>query len=190
MRLVLIVGVLALGVLVRVSAASGGLATADFMIRSLGRRADPALTGRVYLSGMSAAGIALGISLVCVGAALRLIADSNPADHVVVTLAGLSLLIRSRLFSGAWNGLVLVLVGGASLIGGLARLIGDHPSRSPWALPLGLSAVAAVLFAIVQSRGRRTNPSPNRALHWAESTAVTAMVCAGVIAARLLWPNI
>jgi hypothetical protein len=183
-RLVLVLAVLTSGALARVCVTCGGIATADFMIRSLWRRAESAVSRQMRARGMSAAGVALGVAVVATASGLGLVADGDSRDYVVVVLAGLCLMIRSRLFGGTWNGVAFVLAGVVVLLAGLVGVLSDAPPRSQWMTPLALAASAGLLLAIVQ--GRRRTSSPNRALHWAESTAVTTLVCATAIATGLL----
>jgi hypothetical protein len=185
-HLVLVLGVLMLGVLPRLCVTCGGVATADFLVRWLGRLTDSAISSRQRSGGMAVAGVALGIAVVSTMAAFRLAVDSDRAAQPVVMLAGLCLLIRSRLFSGTWSGLALVGAGITVLGCGVFQLVSHTLSRSQWMAPLASAALAGLLMAALQGRRRRTYVSPNRMLHWAEATAVTALLCAAAIAAGLI----
>jgi hypothetical protein len=185
-HLVLVLGVLTLGVLPRLCVTCGGVATADFLVRSLGRLTDSALSSRQRSGGMGVAGVAFGIAVVSTIGGVRLAVDSDRSAHIVVMLAGLCLLIRSRLFSGTWSGLALVYAGITVLGCGVFQLVNHTLSRGEWIAPLASAVLAGLLMAALQGRRHRTYVSPNRVLHWAEATAVTALLCAAAIAAGLV----
>jgi hypothetical protein len=183
-RVAAVLAVLALGSAARLSIASGGLATADFLLRShalldadeQGRRLSAA-RGRL-------AGVVLALGLTGAVGGSWLAVNGSAFDPLVAVLIGACLLVRSRLFPGPAS--VFALAAGAVVIAvGAVNLAVQFPLVPGvlWAV-IGLAATCGAILTVTRPR-----VSPARApglLVWAESTSVIALVCV-VVAAAAPW---
>jgi hypothetical protein len=182
---VAVVAVLLIGVVSRVGVASGGLATADYLVRARSGSGDHVAAGRIRAAvvwqGLTVAGLAV-LAAVAGG---RLATLGPPSDELVAATVGLCLLARAQLVPQLWTRAIAMLAGLAVLGIGVWRLSVDRPSGALWLAPLGVAAVAALLIPASRGRGWPARPARLRLLIWLEATAVMAMVCASAVAAGL-----
>lgn len=162
-RVLPVLAVLALGVLPRVSLSVGGLASADYRVRHVGRVDMSALRARYRASNAILVGSVAGICLVVLGTGLALLGTDDPWDPPLAVLLALALVLRSRLFSRTAHMLGLRVAGlGVLVVAGL-RLVADQPGVLPWSvavlagvLAAGLGTAALPLSAISRARVKRT----------------------------------
>ena len=180
-----VVAVLATGVLFRVGLASGGLATADYLIRSRAGSGDRIPSRRIRLAGRwQGVGVAT-LAVIAAVAGGRLATLGPATDQLVAASVGLCLLARAQLVAQRWARSISISSGLVLL--GLAgwRILSALPSGGLWLAPIGVAAVAALL---IPAGGGRVWPSRTprmRLLIWMEATAVMAMVCASAVAVGL-----
>ena len=183
MRVEVMLAVLALGVLPRFGVTLGGLAAADFLVRSRGDLSQAELSRRVRSSGMRLAGVALGLAVVASIGGYELAAHGGGADQLAATLAGLCMIVRSRLLERTWTGVALAVAGLAVCFD---QLIVEPSTSGLRVEPLVAAVLVGLLLAVMQTRRSRPSGGRMRMLHWAEATGVMAMVCTTAVASGLL----
>lgn len=141
-RVLPVLALLMLGVVPRVSLSVGGLASADYRVRHVGRLEMPALRARYRASNAILIGTALGISVVVAVVAFVLLGDGDPWDRELAVVLGLALAMRSRLFSRIQHMVSLRVIGWLVLIVAAYRWTVAHPDFLPWAVA-GFAVVMA-----------------------------------------------
>ena len=131
-RVLPVLALLASGVVPRVSLSVGGLASADYRVRHVGRLDLTALRARYRASNAILVGGMVGICAVVAWACVGLFADGGPWDRTLAAALAVALVLRSRMFSRTQHMLAPRIVGGALLAFGGWRLAVDEPSYLPW----------------------------------------------------------
>ncbi|VXC43679.1 type VII secretion integral membrane protein EccD [Aeromicrobium sp. 9AM] len=150
-RILPVAVLLVVGVIPLVSLSVGGLASADYRVRHVGRLDLVTLRARYRASNAVLIGSLVGISLVVTwgGTALDL-AGSSWDRTLALTLAAAALL-RSRLFSRTPHMLPLRIAGVAVVVFAMGRFAVEEESATPWlVVAISLILVAAVAASTLQ----------------------------------------
>ncbi|MEX0428605.1 type VII secretion integral membrane protein EccD [Nocardioides sp. DS6] len=138
-----VAAVLAVGIVPRVSLAVGGLASADYRVRHVGRLDQATLRARYRASNALLVGSVLALALTAVWGAVDLLHDARPWDRTLALAVAAALVLRSRVFSRTQH-MVALRVGGAVVVAyAAARLASEHTETAGW-----IVAVAAVVVAL------------------------------------------
>ncbi|WP_163512838.1 type VII secretion integral membrane protein EccD [Fodinicola acaciae] len=180
--------VIFVGALPRLSLSVGGLASADYLVRSGGQLPADALTERIARSGASLIGAMMSIGLLAAIACVRLAMVPSLWDRGLGILLGVALLLRSRAFSQVWHVLPLRVAGVVALVAQGYGLVSYAPQLRVW-VPLA-GALVAVVFVLISA----VRPSDiarariKRVLDWVERLVVAALIpiCAGAVGAYAL----
>lgn len=161
-RVLPVLALLAVGVLPRVSLSVGGLMSADYRVRHVGRLDLATLRNRYRTSNALLIGGLVGIALVAVWGADRLNHTGRGWDLALAISIGAAALLRSRLFSRTQHMLPLRISGTVVWLLVLVAQARQHPAFLPWlvvALAVGLAAVLATVSIpmsdITRARVRR-----------------------------------
>lgn len=146
-RIAPVLGLLATGVLPRLTLSVGGIAGADYRVRHVGRLSDAHLVARYRQSNGLLVGGLVGISLVVSWACLRLTFSTDPWDRYLALSLGIVALLRSRVFSRTPHLVPLRVAGVVVLVLQLLRLAVDVSALRPWLVVL-LAVSALVLVAV------------------------------------------
>jgi type VII secretion integral membrane protein EccD len=162
-RVLPVLGLLSVGIIPRVSLSVGGLASADYRVRHVGRLDLAVLRARYRASNALLVGSLVGVGLVVAWASVLLDVRGDDWDRTLALSLAVAALLRSRLFSRTQHMLPLRITGLGVLGFALTRYAVDHPDLLPWLAPIGaLGLVAAVSVAgipvseITQARVKRT----------------------------------
>jgi hypothetical protein len=185
LRIEVMLAVLGLGVLPRLDVTLGGLATADFLVQSVDARNRDALAHRARSAWMRLAGCAVGLAVVVAVGGCGLAAHGNATDQLVAALAGLCLLVRSRIFDQTFVAVALSVAGLAAC---LSQLFVEPSTSTPRVEPLVAAVTAGAVLAVVHMRRPGRGQAGRRMLHRLEVTAVIATV-ATTAAASGLFPT-
>src|SRR5262249_2812137 len=139
-----LLAVLVVGVLPRVSLTLGGLASADYRVRTFGLVGAPDLADRIRQSTALLYGAIAAVSAVGTAAPLLLPFSGKVWDRFLGTAIGLGLLLRSRAFSRIPHVLPLRTAGVAVLVGQGLWLIREYPEGS-----VAIAGVAVAVIVIV-----------------------------------------
>lgn len=142
-RVLPVLALLMLGVVPRVSLSVGGLASADYRVRHVGRLDMPALRARYRASNAVLIGTCLGICAVVGVIAVVLLGDGEPWDRELAVVLGLALAMRSRLFSRIQHMVALRVTGWLVLLYAAYVWAATHVDFLPWVV----AAVALVMAA-------------------------------------------
>ncbi|WP_238016521.1 hypothetical protein KZZ52_27835 [Dactylosporangium sp. AC04546] len=182
-RIGAVLAVMLLGALPRVAISAGGLATADFRVRSAGD--DPGeVAHRLRVAGRAFGWLVAAVTVAGASWAAWLALHGTPGDRILAVLVGVCLVVRSRLFDAGWAAAPAV-AGAAVAVLGLVRLVtepGPLPGLLPTIAGVVTGAVLGTAHAVLswQGRGRR------RVLRWLEVTSVVAMICAAAVSIGLV----
>lgn len=172
-----VLALLAVGVLPRVSLSVGGLASADYRVRSAGRMSASALRARYRESnGLLVGGLLAASALVLVGGGVLAVLRPGVWDPWLVASLGIVAVLRSRVFSRVGHVLPLRVSGTLVLVlAGIAE--GSRQEAvEPWVATL----VPVAVLALVAVSTIRTSEVPKarlkRVLDWSEFVAVVVMV--------------
>ncbi len=162
-RVVPVLGLLTLGVLPRVSLTVGGLASADYRVRHVGRLDLTTLRSRYRESNAILVGLLLGITVLVGWGCLAMLAGGTSWERALAVAMGLVLVMRSRLFSRTQHMLALRVGGLAVLTAAALGFALDRPELLPWvgaAFAGGLAAwiglASLPLSEIPRARVKRT----------------------------------
>lgn len=158
-----VLALLSVGVIPRVSLSVGGLASADYRVRHVGRLDLAVLRARYRASNSLLVGSLVGVALVVVWGSVVLDVRGDEWDRTLALSLAVAALLRSRLFSRTQHMLPLRIAGLGVLGFTLTRYAVDHTGLVPWLAPIGaLGLVAAVSVAgipvseITRARVKRT----------------------------------
>lgn len=174
-RLAPVLAMLATGVIPRLTLAVGGIASADYRIRHVGRLTDAALVARYRQSNGLLIGGLLGTALV-VAWSCTVLTFGDDWDRYLALSIGLVALLRSRVFSRVPHMIALRAVGVYVLALQLVRLADDVPELRSW---LVATAAGAVLLGVaISSLGMSeiTRARVKRVLNIVEFLVVVDMV--------------
>ena len=174
-RLAPVLALLATGVIPRLTLAVGGIASADYRIRHVGRLSDSALVARYRQSNGLLIGGLLGASVVVAGSC-TVLSFGNDWDRYLALSLGLVALLRSRVFSRVAHMIALRAVGTYVLALQLVRLADDAEDLQAWLVTV--AAVAAVLLVAISSLAMSeiTRARVKRVLNIVEFLVVVDMV--------------
>ncbi|MET7401852.1 hypothetical protein ABZS66_51065 [Dactylosporangium sp. NPDC005572] len=179
-----VLAVLLLGALPRVAISAGGLAAADFRVRSANE--DPAeVARRLRAAGRAFGWLAASAAVAGASWAGWLAVHGTPVDRVLVVLVGICLVVRSRLFDQGWAGAVPAVAGAVIVVVAVVRMVTD-PGPLPGLLPTVAGVVTGAVLGTAQTLMSRHGPGRRRLLRWLEVTAVVAMVCAAAVSVGLV----
>ena len=163
LRVVPVLALLAVGVLPRVSLSVGGLASADYRVRNVGRVDLETLRSRYRASNALLVGSLAGVAVVVVGGGVLLDLTDRPWDETLALSLAVVAVLRSRLFSRTQHMVPLRLAGLAVVGFALTRFAIEHEDLLPWlALVPALALVAAIglvsipMSTITRARVKRT----------------------------------
>jgi type VII secretion integral membrane protein EccD len=139
-----VLAVLVVGVLPRVSLTLGGLASADYRVRTFGLVDAADLADRIRQSTALLYGAIGAVAAIGSATALVLTFSGDVWDRILGTAIGLGLLLRSRAFSRIPHVLPLRTAGVAVLVGQGLWVIREYPEGS-----FAVAGVAAAVTAIV-----------------------------------------
>ncbi len=162
-RVLPVLALLTVGIIPRVSLSVGGLASADYRVRHVGRLDLAVLRARYRASNALLVGSLVGVALVVVWGSVVLDVRGDEWDRTLALSLAVAALLRSRLFSRTQHMLPLRIAGLAVLGFALTRYAVDHQDLAPWLAPIGaLALVAGVSVAgipvseITRARVKRT----------------------------------
>jgi type VII secretion integral membrane protein EccD len=144
-RIDMLLAILLTGALPRASIAVGGLAAADFRLRTVSRITEQELAERVRQSTYMLTGALAGAALVVAAGTAWLSGSTSIWDRWLLPVAGLLLVLRSRAFGRVRHVLPLRLGGAAVLAGVGLAAVERVPALQQWAAALAMLAVTAVL---------------------------------------------
>ncbi len=174
-RLAPVLALLATGVIPRLTLAVGGIASADYRIRHVGRLSDAALVARYRQSNGLLIGGLLGASVV-VASSCTVLTFGDDWDRYLALSIGLVALLRSRVFSRVPHMIALRAAGTYVLALQLVRLADDVDDLRTWLVTV--AAVAAVLLVAISSLdvSEITRARVKRVLNFVEFLVVVDMV--------------
>lgn len=159
-RVIPVLAILVIGVLPRVSLSVGGLASADYRVRHVGRLSAQSLKARYRDSNAVLVGSLVGISVVVAAAAL--VIDGSAWDRTLALSLAVAAILRSRLFSRTQHMLPLRLAGLVIIAGiGMRWAIGQHdlmiwiPVIVVAAMAAGIGLASLPLSQITRARVKR-----------------------------------
>ncbi len=162
-RVLPVLALLTVGVIPRVSLSVGGLASADYRVRHVGRLDLSVLRARYRASNALLVGSLVGIALVVVWAGVVLDVRGDDWDQTLALSLAVAALLRSRLFSRTQHMLPLRIASLAVLGFVLTRHAVDHADLGAWLAPIGALCLAAAIgvagvpiSAITRARVKRT----------------------------------
>ncbi|MET0766799.1 MAG: type VII secretion integral membrane protein EccD [Aeromicrobium sp.] len=162
-RVLPVLALLTVGVSPRVSLSVGGLASADYRVRHVGRLDLSVLRARYRASNALLVGSLVGVAVVVVWGSIVLDLRGDEWDQTLALSLAVAALLRSRLFSRTQHMLPLRVAGLVVLGFALTRYAVDHADLVAWLAPIGaLCLVAAISVAgvpvseITRARVKRT----------------------------------
>jgi type VII secretion integral membrane protein EccD len=162
-RVLPVLALLTVGVIPRISLSVGGLASADYRVRHVGRLDLAVLRARYRASNALLVGSLVGVALVVVWGSVILDVRGDDWDRTLALSLAVAALLRSRLFSRTQHMLPLRIAGLAVLGFALTRFAVDHNDLVTWLAPIGaFGLVAAISVAgipvseITRARVKRT----------------------------------
>ncbi|WP_163512828.1 type VII secretion integral membrane protein EccD [Fodinicola acaciae] len=179
-RIEILLAIVLTGMLPRASIAVGGLAAADFRLRTVARITERELADRVRQSTYLLTGSLAGAAIVVAAAAGWLIRSTAPWDLVLLPAAGVLLILRSRAFGRVRHVLPLRLGGVVVLAGcGIAALL-RVPALLPWTAALAMVAVVAVVAVAALPTTAVTTARIKQILNWVEILMVVVVLVVAV----------
>ncbi len=162
-RVLPVLALLSVGIIPRVSLSVGGLASADYRVRHVGRLGLTVLRARYRASNALLVGSLIGVALLVVWGSVILDVRGDEWDRTLALSLAVAALLRSRLFSRSQHMLPLRIAGLGVLGFALTRYAVEHTDLIAWLAPIGaLALVAGVSVAgipiseITRARIKRT----------------------------------
>lgn len=162
-RLAPVLALLVVGVIPRLSLSVGGLASADYRVRHVGRLDLNALRARYRASNAILVGALLGVAVVVVWGGLSLDLAGGRWDRPLALSLAAAAVLRARVFSRTQHMLPLRIAGVVVAVGGLLRYGYEEPSlTSSLVLFLAVASAAGIALAsmpmseITRARVKRT----------------------------------
>jgi len=144
-RVLPVLALLTVGTIPLISLSVGGVASADYRVRHVGRLDLAALQARYRASNAVLVGSLVGIALVVVWGGIALDLRDDPWDRTLAVSLAAAATLRSRLFSRTPHMLPLRTAGLVVIAFVAAQLTIDHAEAAPW---LAVVVAAAMLAAI------------------------------------------
>lgn len=174
-RIDAVLAILVIGVLPRVSVSVGGLATADYRVRKSTLITQQDLADRVRQSSALLFGAVLGAAIVGSLAGVVLANSESLWDRLLGLAVGLSLLLRSRVFSQILH-LTPLRIAGSVVLAVQALRLAELPQVRPWSVALAGVAVAALIAISALPLSDITGARVKRVLNWTETVVVVVMI--------------
>ena len=175
-RVLPVLALLTLGVLPRLSLSVGGLASADYRVRHVGRLELAALRARYRASNAILVGAVAGIGVLVLVCGGLLVVDGDPWDRTLALLLGLTLVLRSRIFSRVQHMVAPRVLGTALLMFGLGHAMTLRPGLLMWfPVVVALAVVAAIGLSGV-SMSEISRARVKRLLNLAEFLTVVVLL--------------
>ncbi len=150
-RILPVAVLLVVGVIPLVSLSVGGLASADYRVRHVGRLDLVTLRARYRASNAVLIGSLVGISLVVAWGGIALDLAGSSWDRTLALTLAAAALLRSRLFSRTPHMLPLRIAGVAVVVFAMGRFAVEEESTTPWlVVAISLILVAAVAASTLQ----------------------------------------
>ncbi len=150
-RILPVAVLLVVGVIPLVSLSVGGLASADYRVRHVGRLDLVTLRARYRASNAVLIGSLVGISLVVAWGGVALDLAGSSWDRTLALTLAAAALLRSRLFSRTPHMLPLRIAGVAVVVFAMGRFAVEEESATPWlVVAISLVLVAAVAASTLQ----------------------------------------
>ncbi|MEJ7634955.1 type VII secretion integral membrane protein EccD [Aeromicrobium sp.] len=144
-RILPVIMLMVVGSIPLISLSVGGLASADYRVRHVGRLDLTALRSRYRASNAVLVGCLTGISLVIFWGGTTLDLAGSPWDRTLALSLAVAAILRSRLFSRTPHMLPLRVAGLGVLTFAMVRFGVEEESTAPWLVV----AVAVVLLAAI-----------------------------------------
>ena len=144
-RILPVAVLMVVGAIPLVSLSVGGLASADYRVRHVGRLDLAALRARYRASNAVLIGSLVGIALVIAWGGIALDLAGSSWDRTLALTLAAAAILRSRLFSRTPHMLPLRIAGIGVLVFAMARFAVEEESTTPWLV----AAVALILLAAV-----------------------------------------
>ena len=144
-RVLPVVVLMVVGVIPLVSLSVGGLASADYRVRHVGRLDLVTLRARYRASNAVLIGSLVGIALVIAWGGIALDLAGSSWDRTLALTLAAAAILRSRLFSRTPHMLPLRIAGVAVVVFAMARFAVEEESTTPWLV----AAVALILMAAI-----------------------------------------
>jgi len=162
-RILPVVMLLVVGVIPLVSLSVGGLASADYRVRHVGRLDLVTLRARYRASNAVLIGSLVGISLVVAWGGIALDLAGSSWDRTLALTLAAAALLRSRLFSRTPHMLPLRIAGTAVVVFAMVRFAVEEESATPW-LVVAVSLI--LLTAVASSTPRISDITRARVKRW------------------------
>lgn len=144
-RILPVLALLTVGTIPLISLSVGGVASADYRVRHVGRLDLAALQARYRASNAVLVGSLVGIGLVVVWGGIALDLRDDPWDRTLALSLAVAATLRSRLFSRTPHMLPLRTAGLVVIAFVASRATIEHADAAPW---LAVVVAAAMLAAI------------------------------------------
>ncbi|MET0819754.1 MAG: type VII secretion integral membrane protein EccD [Aeromicrobium sp.] len=144
-RILPVLALLTVGTIPLISLSVGGVASADYRVRHVGRLDLTALQARYRASNAVLVGSLVGIALVVVWGGIALDLRDDPWDRTLALSLAVAATLRSRLFSRTPHMLPLRTAGLVVVAFVASRFTIEHADAAPW---LAVVVAAAMLAAI------------------------------------------
>jgi type VII secretion integral membrane protein EccD len=175
-RAVPVVALLSVGVLPRVSLSVGGLASADYRVRHVGRLDLTTLRQRYRASNAPLVGALVGVALVVTWCGVLLDARGDDWDRTLALTLAVAALLRSRLFSRTQHMLPLRVAGLVILGFALVRFAVDDEALLPWLGAVGAAVMLAGLALASLSMSEITRARVKRTLNIVEFLVIVDLL--------------
>ncbi|KAA1395533.1 type VII secretion integral membrane protein EccD [Aeromicrobium ginsengisoli] len=150
-RILPVVVLMVVGVIPLVSLSVGGLASADYRVRHVGRLDLVTLRARYRASNAVLIGSLVGISLVVAWGGIALDLAGSSWDRTLALTLAAAAILRSRLFSRTPHMLPLRVAGIAVVVFAAVRFAVEEESTTPWlVVAIALVLLAAVALSTLQ----------------------------------------
>lgn len=144
-RILPVVVLMVVGVIPLVSLSVGGLASADYRVRHVGRLDLVTLRARYRASNAVLIGSLVGIALVIAWGGIALDLAGSSWDRTLALTLAAAAILRSRLFSRTPHMLPLRVAGIAVVVFAMGRFAVEEESTTPWLV----AAIAVIMLAAV-----------------------------------------
>jgi hypothetical protein len=175
--------VLAIGIVPRLALTAGGLGLADYRVRHGGQLPPAAVAERLRRSEVLLTGTLAGVAVAAAGLGLVLVTAPGAWDRWLGALIGLTLLLRSRVFSGLTHVIPIRVAGALVLAVQLGWLANQSPAISGWLPALAVAALLGMVSVSAVALSDISRARVKQLLDAAEVVAVAAMlpVAAGAL---------
>lgn len=161
-RILPVLALLAVGSIPLISLSVGGVASADYRVRHVGRLDLAALQARYRASNAVLVGSLIGIALVIVWGGIALDLSDEPWDRTLALSLAAAATLRSRLFSRTPHMLPLRTAGLLVIAFVAGHFLIEHPDIAPWlavgvavAMTAALGLTSAPMSDITRARVKR-----------------------------------